>query len=181
MELRTARLILRELEDRDWAALHGCHSDPDVVRYESFDVHTAEQTRQYIRDAQLDRVLQPRTTFDLAASLAGSPALIGRAGLRITSEKQREGTLWFIFARAFWRQGYATEAARAILDFAFGELRLHRVFGDCDPRNLGSIGVMERLGMRREARLVENVFIKGEWCDSLIYGILDREWRPGDG
>jgi RimJ/RimL family protein N-acetyltransferase len=67
-----------------------------------------------------------------------------------------------------------------MLDFGFGTLGLHRVWGDCDPRNEASVRVQRKLGMRQEAHFRENALIKGEWVDSLIHAILDREWaaRP---
>ena len=72
--------------------------------------------------------------------------------------------------------GYATEAARPLLDWAFGDLALHRVIGRTEARNTGSARVLEKLGMRREAHLVENEWVKGEWQSELVYAILDREW-----
>jgi RimJ/RimL family protein N-acetyltransferase len=59
-------------------------------------------------------------------------------------------------------------------------VKLHRVWGDCDPRNPASARVMERAGMRREGHLVQNVWIKGEWCDSLIFGMLASEWPTNE-
>ena len=73
-------------------------------------------------------------------------------------------------------QGYAAEAARAMLGLAFGEMGLHRVFAELDPRNASSIALCRRLGMRHEAHFVENVMFKGEWADTGIYGLLAREW-----
>ena len=73
-------------------------------------------------------------------------------------------------------KGYATEAAGAMLAFAFSELKLHRVHGDCDDRNIASARVMEKLGMRREAHFIQNVWIKDEWKDSLNFAMLDHEW-----
>jgi RimJ/RimL family protein N-acetyltransferase len=64
-----------------------------------------------------------------------------------------------------------------MLGLGFGGLRLHRIVGRCDGRNLSSAQLMERLGMRREAHLVENEYVKGEWTDELIYAMLDREWQ----
>ena len=78
---------------------------------------------------------------------------------------------------AQWGRGYTTEAARAMIDFGFRELGLHRIWADCDPRNVASWRVLEKLGLRREAHLRQNARIKGEWVDSLLYAILDREWR----
>ena len=58
----------------------------------------------------------------------------------------------------------------------FGQLGMHRLFGDCDPRNAASARLMERLGMRSEAHHVQNLWAKGEWCDSWIYARLASEW-----
>src|SRR5215468_2864017 len=71
----------------------------------------------------------------------------------------------------------AAELAATLLRLGFEGLGLHRIIGRCDGRNLGSARVMEHNGMRREAHLVENEFVKGEWTDELIYAILRREWE----
>ena len=86
------------------------------------------------------------------------------------------GLLWFAFRRDLWGQGYAGEAMEALLDLGFGRLGLHRVYGDCDPRNARSARLMEKLGMQREGHLRQNWWLKGEWCDSLIYSVLEEEW-----
>jgi RimJ/RimL family protein N-acetyltransferase len=74
-------------------------------------------------------------------------------------------------------RGYATEAAQAILRLAFDGIGLHRVMARLDERNDASARVCQRLGMRQEARLVENEWLKGEWTNELDFAILDREWR----
>ena len=76
-------------------------------------------------------------------------------------------------------EGYATEASRPLLDFAFGPLGLHRVIGRLELRNGGSARVLEKLGMRREAHLVENEWVKGDWQSELVYAILARVRRLG--
>jgi [ribosomal protein S5]-alanine N-acetyltransferase len=181
LPLYTPRLLLRELEEADWPSVHAFHSDPAVVRYHLYDVYTEEGTQQHIQDRLHDRAVEPRTAWELAVTLTDSGRLIGRSGLQITSEPDREASLGFMFQRDVWGQGYATEAAQALLQLGFGPLGFHRIFAECDPRNLGSIRVLEKLGMRREAHLVENTFIKGEWCDTLIYALLEREWARSAG
>jgi RimJ/RimL family protein N-acetyltransferase len=69
-----------------------------------------------------------------------------------------------------------TEAAGAVLQIAFDDLGLHRVSAQLDPRNVRSAELCKRLAMREEARLVEDLWSKGEWVDTTIYAILDREW-----
>ena len=88
-----------------------------------------------------------------------------------------EAELGYELDRHYWRRGFATEAAGAMLRFAFTELALHRVWASCIADNVGSSGVMERIGMSYEGRLRENDWIKGRWYDSLIYSILEHEWR----
>jgi ribosomal-protein-alanine N-acetyltransferase len=108
--------------------------------------------------------------------LAGD-RLVGRVGLGISEPDLREAVLWFTLHPAEWGQGYITEAARALVNAGFRELHLHRICAECDPENIGSWRVLEKIGMRREGHLRENAWIKGEWVDSLIYAVLDREWE----
>ncbi len=91
------------------------------------------------------------------------------------SSDHQSGEIGFIVSPAYQGHGLAMEAAEVGL--GFDGLRLHRMFGRCDGRNLSSARLMERLGMRREAHLVENEYVKGEWTDELIYAMLDREWQ----
>ena len=180
MELLTPRLRLREFEENDWRATWPYESDPEVVRYTSHGVRTPEESRKYIEDSMATARESPRRIHDLALVLREDGRLIGRCGLKVVDAEQREGALWCILDRSQWRKGYMTEASAAILDFGFGTLGLHRVWADCDPRNAGSVGVLRKLGFRLEAHFRENVFIKGEWCDTFIHAILDWEWpaRP---
>ena len=113
----------------------------------------------------------------LAAELAATGQLVGDCTLFWLSRAHQQGEIGFIFHPAFQGRGLATEAAAALLRLGFEGLGLHRIIGRCDGRNRASAGVMERNGMRREAHLIENEFVKGEWTDELIYAILQREWE----
>ncbi len=175
MKLETERLVLRDIREDDWRALLAIESRPEQVRYQSFDAHTEDTVRAYIARVIAGAREEPRLVYDLAITRDGGE-LLGRAGFRRDASELRVGELWFNVAPELTGQGLATEAARAIVTFAFRELGMHRMFGDCDPRNPASARVMERLGMRREGHHVQNVFLKGEWCDSLIYAVLASEW-----
>ena len=87
------------------------------------------------------------------------------------------GEIGFIVHPDHQGHGYATEAARVLLELAFEHLRLHRVCARLEPRNVASGRVLEKLGMRREAHLVENEFVKNEWQSELVYAMLRREWE----
>jgi [ribosomal protein S5]-alanine N-acetyltransferase len=174
--LRTERLTLREFAESDWPALHTFEARPEVARFRPVEPRTAEDCRAYVARAIEGAAADPRHIYDLAVILTSEDRLIGRCGLRITDPELDEGMLWYTLHPDYWGRGYATEAARAMVDFGFRELRLHRTWAGCDPANVASWRVMERVGMRREGHLRENTRIKGIWTDSLIYAILDREW-----
>jgi RimJ/RimL family protein N-acetyltransferase len=177
MEIRTDRLRIRELEETDAAACNEYERDAEVVRYQSNGIRSLQESLEYIQRSRKTILASPRLTFDLAVVLPGEDRLIGRAGIHVTDPESREGTIWYVLHPAHWGKGYIVEAMTALVDHGFGELGLHRVTADCDPGNHASARVAEKLGMRREAHFVENAWLKGVWVDSLIYAILDREWK----
>lgn len=172
MRLETPRLVLRDLAPGDWEAMLRVEGDREAVRYQSFSPRTAEECRAYLASDAAGR--EDRSCFDLAVEVEGR--YVGRVGLDVKLPERAVGELWFMLDRARWGRGLMTEAARRLVSFGFEELRLLRVFLECDPRNAGAIRVAEKLGMRREGHLRAHAFIKGEWCDSLFFGVLAREW-----
>ena len=177
MRLDTERLLLRAFAETDAEAANVYERDAEVVRYASHGVRSLDESRAHIR-AILDAArADPRSVYDFAVVRKDDTRLVGRCGFRITSFEQREAMLWYVLDRACWGRGYIVEAARAVLVFGFDALKIHRFFADIDPRNTASLRVAEKLGMRREAHFVENAWVKGEWTDSIIYGLLDREHR----
>ena len=180
VRLTTARLTLRELAVEDWRDARAIDADPEVTRYQSNDVTDEAGTRAYLERGVAGAQATPRRVYDLAITRTGEDRFLGRVGLRIERPDHRDGQLWFVLRRDHWRQGIVSEAAAALVDFGFSQLGMHRIWGDTDPRNTGSAGVMEKLGMRREAHLRENWWLGGEWCDSWIYAMLEQEWRSRD-
>lgn len=176
MQLATARLILREFVEDDWRAVHAIESIPEVVRYLTHEPRTEDDAREYVQGILVEAGELPRTVIDLAITERGGDTMIGRCGMRRRDGEMRIAYLWFILDPAHAGRGYGTEAASALLAHGFDELKLHRICGECDPRNPSSARVMEKLGMRREAEHVEDVWIKGEWCGTWVFAMLAREW-----
>lgn len=115
----------------------------------------------------------------LALEERASDRFVGEVILRLTSEESRQGEIGWSLHPDAQGQGYATEAARELLRLGFVEMGLHRIIAECDPRNEASIRIMERLGMRREAHHLESMWLKGEWVGSIVYALLEDEWRRG--
>ncbi len=180
--LETERLVLRPFDDGDLDALYAMQSDPESARWLYNDpLELGETKTSLARKISGSSLAAEGQWLSAAVVLRATGEQVGAVSLLWASELHRSGELGFIFAREHQGRGYATEAARALLAFAFDELRLHRVIGRLEPRNIGSARVLEKLGMRREAHLVENEWIKGEWQSELVYALLDREWRVAGG
>jgi [ribosomal protein S5]-alanine N-acetyltransferase len=90
----------------------------------------------------------------------------------------RSASLGYCLGQAAWGHGYATEAARALLQWAFDMLDLNRVQAETDTRNVASARVLEKLDFMREGTLREDCIVNGEVSDSWVYGLLRRQWRP---
>lgn len=117
----------------------------------------------------------------LGVELISNGTLIGEVMLRWLSAKDRCGEVGYVFHPDHGGRGYATEATRAIIDLAFGQLDLHRIIARIDPRNGASLQLAQRLGMRREAHLIQSHWSRGEWRDEVDFALLAAEWRVGDG
>ena len=174
--LESPRLRLRELTDADFEAVHEYASDPEVVRFMNWGPNTKQDTRDFLERAQSAALVEPRLKHDFAVVGKESGRLLGAIGLYVAPE-EFQAMLGYCYSAAAWGQGYATEAAETVVRFGFDVLMLNRIWAGCDPDNAGSIRVLEKAGMTLEGRLREDVRIRGEFRDSLVYGVLEREWR----
>jgi RimJ/RimL family protein N-acetyltransferase len=178
--LETERLILRPWEEEDFDDMLAMHSDEEVVRYLYNDARTPDQVRDLLAIKIAGASIHGEDQWLSAAAVTrDSGELVVDMSLLWASEAHKQGEIGFITHPAHQGHGYATEAARPFLDFAFGTLGLHRVIGHLDARNAASARVLEKLGMRREAHFVENEWVKGEWQSGLIYALLARDWDGG--
>ena len=177
MELWTARLYLREFVEEDWRAVLAYQSDPLYLRYYDWESRDEAGVKEFLEMFFEQQRQVPRLKFQLAVTLRETGELIGNCGIRKDDPESRVGDIGYEFSPGYWGQGYATEAAREIVRFGFEELKLHRVWASCVAENVGSWRVMEKVGMRREGHLRENEFYKDRWWDTLMYGILEDEWR----
>ncbi|MFF2323103.1 GNAT family N-acetyltransferase [Agrobacterium sp. NPDC058088] len=179
LPIQTGRLTLRRFQPDDFAAYAAYHTRSDVYRFLYASPPSAE-----VLEAQFSGVLaaafeKDGDTLRLAVFRDEDAALVGEVLLKIASAGALQAEVGYIFNPAFSGKGYATEAVRAMISFGFRALGYHRIFARLDAFNRGSIGVVERLGMRKEAHLIENDRFDGVWGDEFIYAVLNREWASG--
>lgn len=175
--IETERLRLRPYADTDLDDLADMRRRADVVRYLYDEVQNRDQVAALLeRRKTLNALRKEGDGLVLAAEMKETGRVIGDVSLRWVSEKHRQGDIGFIFNPDFQGKGFAFEAASVMLRLGFDGLGLHRIEGHCDARNISSAGLMERLGMRREAHFRHNEIFKGEWGDELVYAMLASEW-----
>jgi RimJ/RimL family protein N-acetyltransferase len=176
--IETERLLLRPHTDDDFGDFLALQSSPDVVRWLPWGVRDPDEIRAVLEKKKRASAIEREDQgLSLVVVRRDEEGLIGEASLEWRSEEHSQGEVGFIIHPDHQGMGYATEAAAAMLELGFEGLGLHRIYGRAEARNDGSMGVMERLGMRREAHLVENEFRNGEWESEVICAILAPEWR----
>ncbi|WAA66117.1 GNAT family N-acetyltransferase [Microbacterium oxydans] len=180
--IRTARLLLRPIVLADAEAMHAYKSDPDAVRYVPYEPLTLADVERRIATTWANtQFAQEGDAVSLAVEDRETGALLGDVVLFWRGETDRAGEVGYIFDPRVGGRGYATEAVAALLALGFDGLGLLRIVARIDDRNTSSARVAERLGFRREARLVESEWFKGEWTTLLVYALLEDEWRLGSG
>jgi RimJ/RimL family protein N-acetyltransferase len=176
--VHTRRLLLRPLRETDIDALVAYRSLPEVCRWVPFEPMTAEVVRDRLHGAWSRTTLEePGQGLTLGIEVESNGDLAGDVYLFWASGEHRSGEIGYVLDPRHAGHGYATEAAHALLHLAFDGLGLHRVIARVDADNGPSARVTQRLGMRREAHLVENEWFKGRWSDELQFALLEREWR----
>lgn len=177
LPLLTPRLALRAFRDDDVDAVLRIHGDPEAVRYVPYPPRDRDGVVGVLRRKTTSTELRADgDLLELAVVRRTDDALVGDVLLALRSVEHGTLEVGYIFATAATGQGYATEAVRALLDLAFTVVGARRVVARVDARNTASSALLDRLGLRREAHLVENEWFKGELTSEVDHAVLAREW-----
>lgn len=168
-------VTLRRLEAADWAAVHAWAQSAEFCRYQPWGPNTEADTRAFVAAAVGAWSQSPQTRYVYVASVAGE--LIGSGELVVHQPRFRQGEISYGLRPDCWGRGLGTALGRELLRIGFDEVGLHRIRATCDPRNLGSAGVLRRLGMTYEGRQRHTMLIRDGWRDSEMFSLLEDEWR----
>jgi ribosomal-protein-alanine N-acetyltransferase len=176
MELTTLRLRLREFSELDFNHFR----EMDALA----GMHTFERERPGIDESRVtldsfinDSMEVPRTSYRLVITIQPHDHVKGIVKLARQWEAIREWEVGWAVHPDEWGKGYATEAARSIMDWGFRELGIHRIVAFCHVSNVASVRVMQKLGMQQDGKLRETRWLHGEWWDEYVYAILDKDWK----
>ncbi|MBN8953783.1 MULTISPECIES: GNAT family N-acetyltransferase [unclassified Rhizobium] len=172
----TDRLILRGFVPQDFEAYRAYRSLPEIYRYLYSDPPSEEELRERFDASFNTRLSDDGDILRCAVVRREDDALLGQVSLKLTNKAALQAEVGYIFNPAYAGKGYATEAVEAVISLGFEKFGFHRIFARLDAKNAGSVGVVERLGLRREAHLVQNDRFNGVWGDEYVYAVLRQEW-----
>lgn len=168
--IETHRLRLRRFRPDDWRAIHAYTANPAVMAFIPEGRQTEEQARAFVAEHAGD---DPRV---YALTLRTDDRPIGHLPFHPWFAPRTFEIGWVLNPRHHG-QGYATEAAAALLRYGFETLSLHRIIATCQPENPASARVMEKLGMRREGWFRQCIpRDDGSWWDEYFYAMLRDDW-----
>ena len=183
LPIETERLILREYKESDWEDTHEYAGDEEVVKFMPWGPNTEQQTKEFIRQVIRAQSADPRLLWEFAIELKEEKKVIGGCGLQLSNAEWRYGNsrssaeMGYVINRAYWGKGFVTEISRALLTFGFEKLDLHRIWGTCDPENVGSYRVLRKLGMKMEGQWRQSMLVKDKWHDCFLYAMLKDDWQ----
>jgi RimJ/RimL family protein N-acetyltransferase len=173
--LESQRIILRRFREADLPVLLAYRNDPEIARYQSWESFSEGEANDFLLEQLNLEPGMPGKWFQFAIEHKSNGELLGDCALQADSAGQ-QGEIGFTLSRQGQGKGVATEAVARLCDYAFSELRLHRLVAITDCRNQASVALLERLAFRREGHFLENIFFKGAWGDEYLYAMRRAEW-----
>jgi RimJ/RimL family protein N-acetyltransferase len=147
----------------DLAAFHLYRSNPEVTKYQGFDIMSVEQAKAFIEDNATKQFGKAGEWVQYAISERATGGLIGDCAIKLNQYDTRLGEIGITISPREQKKGYAKEVLTAILDFLFSIQGFHRVTETVDAENIASIQLLKSVGFKEEGHFVENIFFKGKW------------------
>ncbi|OYU84692.1 MAG: GNAT family N-acetyltransferase [Flavobacterium sp. BFFFF2] len=176
MNLKTNRLLLREITIDDIPSIHALNSLAEIDQYNTAGIPAdIKETEQLIIPIIHDQLVQPRPRYVWYLTDADNE-FVGLVGVVMGKQKYESSEIWYKIHPTHWTKGFATEVVQTILHFCFTELKLHRITAGCATENMASIRVLEKCGFTREGRCRKILPIRGQWVDNFEYAILEEDY-----
>ncbi|WP_395046166.1 GNAT family N-acetyltransferase [Flavobacterium sp.] len=171
--LKTERLILRPISENDIKNIHKLLCLEETDRFNTSGIpNNIDETKIIVEKWIFENNLENNKCFTFAVELNEEKEFIGLIGINLGKEKYRNAEVWFKYDYNYWNKGFATESLKIIILFGFQTLKLHRIEAGCAIENIGSISVLEKVGMLREAHTRKLLPLKTGWSDNYGYAIL---------
>ena len=170
MNIETNRLLIRKFNYEDWQEVYAYTSDANVMKYIPEGIFSKDEAKKFVNENTKENVK------NFPVLLKNEKNLIGHI-VFFTYFGDHTYEIGWVFHSLYHQKGYASEAAKAIMDYAFNTMKLHRIIATCQPENTSSYRVMEKIGMRREGYFKKCIPTEKGWWDEYYYAILNEEWK----
>lgn len=176
--LKTERLNIKPVTTEDIDVIFKLQSLPQTSEFNTSKTPSKrEETAVIVNEWIKTNNQEQPTRYTFAVELLETTDFIGLIGINLGKPHYRNAEVWFQYDFRFWNKGYGTESLRRILDFGFNELNLHRIEAGCAVANIGSVSVLEKVGMQREAHTRQLLPLPSGWSDNYGYAILSTDER----
>jgi ribosomal-protein-alanine N-acetyltransferase len=176
--LVSGSLRLRMIEFSDLDSIHKLHSMPETDQYNTLGIpKDKNETKTIIEPWVLENLSSDIRNYTFAIEKIENQEFIGLIALKVGNKKHKKAEVWYKLVPNAWGKGKATEALKRLLNFAFNDLKLHRIEAGCAIENIGSIKVLEKVGMQREGHKRKVLPLKNGWSDNYEYAILEIDAR----
>jgi len=176
LNIKTARLAIRQLELSDLSDFHVYRSNPEVTKYQSFDIMTIVETEEYIKANSSLPFGKAGEWVQYGVENIETKKLIGDCAVKLDLNDTRIAEVGITISHLEQKKGYGKEALGGILTFLFDKKEVWRVVGIVDTENIASINLLKSIGFRQEGHFIESFFLKGKWSSEFQYAMLRREW-----
>ena len=177
LNIQTPRLNIRHLKLSDLTDFHIYRSNPEVTKYQGFDVMTIEQAEQFINDNSTKQFGIAGEWVQYAIENIETRQLIGDCAIKLDQYDTRIAEIGITISNLEQKKGFAKEVLLGILTFLFDKKEIHRVVEIVDAENIASINLLKSTGFNQEGHFIENIFFKGKWGSEFQYAMLQREWN----
>lgn len=176
LNIQTTRLNIRHLELSDLKDFYIYRSNPEVTKYQGFDVMTIEQAEKFIKDNSIKNSGKAGEWVQYGIENIATKQLIGDCAIKPDPYDTRIAEIGITISHLEQKKGFAKEALIGILTYLFDTKEIHRVVEVVDAENIASINLLKSVGFRQEGYFIENIFFKGKWGSEMQFAMLKREW-----
>jgi len=169
--LKSEKLTLREFRNSDAEMIFRIRSNEKVMLHMDTDYHeSVEDALKFIK--LINDNYNDKSGINWAIELTGADEMIGYVCFHKLDRTNCRAEIGYALHPDYWRKGYTAEAIRKVVKFGFGEMDLHGIDANINPKNEASKSLLKKLGFKKEAYFRENYLKNGVFLDSEIYCLL---------
>lgn len=178
LNLTTERLNIKPISNLNIEDVYKLQALEETAKFNTSGIpKNINETKSTVENWIVENAKENTKRYTFSVELRDGNTFIGLIGINLGKEHYKNAEVWFQYDYKFWNKGYATESLRKIIDFGFENLKLHRIEAGCAIENMGSISVLEKVGMLRESHTRKLLPLKSGWSDNYGYAILSTDER----